>query len=125
MPLSYVLITPAHNEEEFIELTIRSVIKQTILPRKWIIVDDGSSDRTAEIVGKYLPDNAWMELLQMPIRRERHFAGKAVAVNTAYEKMKSLDFDIVGNLDGDISFDSDFMEYLLGEFAQMPNLGVA
>ena len=53
MKLEYVLITPAHNEEEFIEKTIQSVIAQTVLPKKWIIVNDGSTDRTEEIVHKY------------------------------------------------------------------------
>ena len=53
MELKYVLITPARNEEEFIEKTILSVISQTVLPQKWIIVSDHSTDRTNEIVEKY------------------------------------------------------------------------
>src|SRR3990172_8880000 len=74
--LSYVLITPARNEEEHIEKTIRSVHSQTILPLKWVIVSDGSTDRTEEIVGKYLDGNPWMELVRMPTRSDRHFAAK-------------------------------------------------
>ena len=61
---SYVLITPARNEEEYIEKTILSVVSQTVLPKKWIIVSDGSTDKTDEIVEKYLPQNPWMELLR-------------------------------------------------------------
>ena len=53
--LTYVLITPARNEEAFIEQTIRSVISQTVPPRKWVIVSDGSTDRTDDIVKEYLP----------------------------------------------------------------------
>jgi len=48
----YVLITAARNEEAYIEKTIKSVISQTILPKKWVIVSDGSTDRTDEIVRK-------------------------------------------------------------------------
>src|SRR3954463_1832152 len=76
---SYVLITPARNEASFIEKTIESVVHQTVLPLKWIIVDDGSTDNTAEIVRRYLPRYAWMELVRMPQRRDRSFAGKVGA----------------------------------------------
>ena len=85
---SYVLITPARNEEKFIEKTIQSVISQTILPIKWIIVSDGSTDRTDEIVGKYIKENTWIELLRMPERKKRHFAGKAHCFNAGYENHK-------------------------------------
>ena len=64
--LSYVLITPARNEEAFIEQTIQSVINQTILPLRWVIVSDGSTDRTDEIVSKYTADHPWIELVRMP-----------------------------------------------------------
>src|ERR1700756_4916235 len=70
-PLSYVLITPARNEEAFIERTIRSVISQTILPTKWVIVNDGSTDATSKIVRQYLADHPWMELVDLPARRDR------------------------------------------------------
>jgi len=53
-PIPYVLITPARNEEAFIEKTLQSVIKQTILPAKWVIVNDGSTDATSSIVRPYL-----------------------------------------------------------------------
>ncbi len=62
----YVLITPARNEEAFIEKTIQSMIQQTVLPAKWVIVDDGSLDKTLIIVGRYLPRYPWIELVQMP-----------------------------------------------------------
>ena len=64
--LSYVLITPARNEEAYIEKTIRSVISQTVLPKKWVIVSDGSTDQTDDIVKKYVSKNTWMELVRMP-----------------------------------------------------------
>src|SRR6266850_628024 len=81
---AYVLITPARNEAEFIEQTIKSVIGQTVRPRKWVIVSDGSTDATDEIVSRYAADHGWIELLRMPERGERHFAGKVGAFNAGY-----------------------------------------
>jgi biofilm PGA synthesis N-glycosyltransferase PgaC len=123
--LIYVLITPARNEETYIEKTIQSVIKQTILPAKWVIVNDGSTDGTSAKVRPYLADHPWIELVDLPTRKERHFAAKVHAVNAGLEKVKDIPYEIVGNLDADISFDEDHFEFLLNEFAKDPNLGVA
>lgn len=123
--LSYVLVTPARNEEAFIEKTIQSVIRQTVLPLKWVIVDDGSTDRTASIVSHYLKDHPWIEMVQRPPRKERHFAAKVYSFNAGFERVKGLPYEVIGNLDADISFDSDFMEFLLGKMLKGPRLGVA
>uniref|UniRef100_C6E3Z4 Glycosyl transferase family 2 n=1 Tax=Geobacter sp. (strain M21) TaxID=443144 RepID=C6E3Z4_GEOSM len=120
----YVLITPARNEEEYIELTIQSMICQTVRPIKWVIVSDGSTDRTDEIVGKYLPEHPWMELIRTPERESRNFGGKVRAFNVGYESVRTLPFEIVGNLDADISFDADHFEFILDKFAANPDLGV-
>jgi len=123
--LPYVLITPARNEEKFIEKTVQSMIAQTALPVKWVIVNDGSIDATAAIVRQYLPQHTWMELIELPVHRDRSFAGKVHAFNAGLEKFKSLDYAVVGNLDADLSFDPDYMEFLLGQFAADSSLGVA
>ena len=123
--LSYVIITPARNEETFIAKTIESVIQQTVLPLKWVIVDDGSTDNTAQIVKRYLAQHSWMELVQMPQRRDRSFAAKVGAFNAGYEKVKELPWEIIGNLDGDLSFDSEYFEFLVGKFAGDFTLGAA
>jgi glycosyltransferase involved in cell wall biosynthesis len=124
-PLTYVLITAARNEERLIEKTIVSVIDQTVLPEKWVIVSDGSTDRTDEIVRKYLPDHPWLELVRMPERRDRHFAAKVQCFDAGYGRIQNLDWDVVGNLDADITFGSDYCEFLLTKFAADANLGVA
>src|SRR5215469_519631 len=104
---SYVLVTPARNEAAFIEKTIESVIHQTVSPLKWVIVDDGSTDNTSEIVQRYLQLQPWMELVQRPQRLERNFTGKVGAFYTGLERVKGLNWEIIGNLDGDISFGPD------------------
>ena len=80
-PMPYVLITPARNEEAFIEKTLQSMVKQTILPAKWVIVNDGSTDATSSIVRPYLADHQWIELIDLPVRKERNFAAKVYAFN--------------------------------------------
>jgi poly-beta-1,6-N-acetyl-D-glucosamine synthase len=122
--MKYVLITPARNEAAFIDKTIDSMIAQTVQPLRWVIVDDGSTDETAEIVERYAARYPWIELLRQPHRQDRSFAGKADAFNTGLERVRSLDFDVIGNLDADISFDSEYFEFLLGKFAKHPRLGV-
>jgi len=124
-PLRYVLITPARNEAAFIEETIRSVIAQTVLPLRWVIVSDGSMDRTDEIVNGYVAHYPWIELLRTPDREERHFAGKVYAFNAGYARINDLDYDIVGCLDADISFDEAYFAFLLDKFVENPLLGVA
>jgi glycosyltransferase involved in cell wall biosynthesis len=120
----YVIITPARNEAEFIELTLKSVIAQTCKPSKWVIVSDGSTDDTDSIVRRYIPDNPWIELLSMPKRAERHFAGKVHAFNAGYAKVGDMSHDIVGNLDADVSIEPDHFQFLISKFAEYPALGV-
>lgn len=122
---SYVLITPARNEEANIDGAIQSVISQTVLPEKWVIVSDGSTDRTDEIVQGYLPKYPWIEFVRMPEHRDRQFAAKAQCFKAGYERVKEVDFQIVGNLDADITFDRDYFSFLLMKFAEDPDLGVS
>ncbi len=123
--LSYVLITPARNEERLIEKTISSVVAQTIRPRRWVIVSDGSLDRTDEIVGGYSKQHEWIDFLKMPESRNRNFAAKVKCFNAGWQHLSELEYDIIGNLDADISFDVDYFEFLLSKFAEIPELGVA
>jgi biofilm PGA synthesis N-glycosyltransferase PgaC len=123
--ISYVLITSARNEEANIEKTIQSMISQTFLPERWMIVSDGSTDGTDEIVKLYAQQNSWIELVRMPEHTDRQFAAKVYCFNAGYEKVKNLDYEIIGNLDADISFNRDYFEFLMSKFAEGPQLGVA
>jgi len=123
--LSYALITPARNEEPYIERTIEAVISQTHLPRRWVIVNDGSSDATASIVRRYIGKYGWIRLIEMPEHRDRSFAAKVHCFNAGYEQVKDLECDVIGNLDADVSLDKDHFEFLLNKFEEDPDLGVA
>ena len=123
--LRYVLITPSRNEAHLIEKTLESVVNQTVLPLKWVIVNDGSTDATADIVAKYVARRTWIELVNRPARKERHFAGKVHAFNAGLERVKKLPYEIIGNLDADVSLDPDHFEFLLFKFREDSSLGVA
>src|SRR5579863_1046911 len=120
----YVLITPARNEATFIEVTLKSVVAQTCLPLRWVIVSDGSTDGTDEIVRRYAASHRWIELLRMPERRERNFAGKVMAFNAGYAAVKDLGYSVIASLDGDISFDPDYFKFLLERLNEDPKLGL-
>jgi glycosyltransferase involved in cell wall biosynthesis len=121
---SYVIVTPARNEAQFIECTLKSVVAQTVRPLKWVIVSDGSSDGTDEIVTRYSAEYPWIELVRVVERAERNFAGKVLAFNAGYARVKDLDYQVIGSLDGDISFDSDYFEFLLMKLMDDPLLGL-
>src|SRR6266436_1362322 len=95
---SYVLITPARNEATFIELTIKSVVGQTVRPAKWVIVSDGSTDGTDDIVRKYAAEHDWIELVRASERKERNFAGKVHAFNAGYARVKDVNYEFIGGL---------------------------
>src|SRR4051812_16700720 len=123
--LRYVLITPAWNEQGHLPGLIDSVTQQTILPERWVIVSDGSTDRTDDIVRAAAATHPWICLLRRERASERHFAGKAHAVDAGFEALGGLSFDLVGNLDADITLPPNYYEFLIGRFAAMPHLGVA
>src|SRR5213079_895347 len=102
-----------------------SMVAQTLLPERWVIVDDGSTDRTTEIVKNYTKNHSWIQLIHRPQRLDRNFAGKAHAFNAGFKRLSSLPFDVIGNLDADISFEPGYFEFLLGKFSEFPQLGVA
>jgi glycosyltransferase involved in cell wall biosynthesis len=121
---SYVVVSPARNEAQFIELTLKSMVAQVILPLRWVIVSDGSTDETDSIVTRYSADYPWIELVRMPERAERNFAGKVIAFNAGYARVKDLNFGVIASLDADISFDRDYFHFLLGKLMDDPLLGL-
>jgi len=123
--LRYVLVTPARNEEQYIGLVLESMVAQTHPPERWVIVSDGSTDRTDEIVASYQERCDWIRLIRMPEKRDRSFAAKVHCLNAGLNELNDVDFDVVGSLDADISFEPDYFEFLIEKFAENPALGVA
>jgi poly-beta-1,6-N-acetyl-D-glucosamine synthase len=121
---SFVVVTPARNEARFIELTIKSMLAQTRQPLKWVIVSDGSTDDTDNIVRKYTAAHQWIELVRMPEHADRQFAAKVSAFNAGYARIRHINYGAIAALDADISFDQDYFSFLLGKLAENPRLGL-
>src|SRR5215467_5887160 len=113
---SYVLITPARDEEAYIGRTLESVVNQTVPPTRWVIVDDGSVDQTAAIVLSFAERYPWIQLVQRKRKSKRSFASKVQAFNAGYACIAGLNYDIIGSLDADVSFAADYTEFLLNCF---------
>src|SRR5579862_2102121 len=126
---TYNLITPAKNEEAHIGRTIEAVLSQTVLPSKWLIVSDGSVDRTDDIVEHYARRHSFIRLM----RNEPGGAGKAVgfgskalAFRKGYESLAGTRFSLIGNLDADITFESGrYYETVTERMVDNPRLGIA
>ena len=121
---AYVLITAARNEMDFIELTIKSVICQTIRPQTWVIVSDRSVDSTDEIVCRYATTYPFIHFLRNETPRERNTAAKVQALDMAIHVLRQTTYAYIGNLDADISFGETYFELLLRHFENDDELGI-
>ena len=123
----YALVTAAHNEEAFIERTLLSVTSQILLPERWLIVDDGSTDKTAQIVHQYAREHSVIQLLELSKDHPPDFASQVRAINAGFEELKraNIPFDFIGNLDADISLEPFYFSRLIGKFETDPRLGLA
>ncbi|HZR63523.1 MAG TPA: glycosyltransferase [Terriglobales bacterium] len=123
--IRYVIITPARDEEQHIEGTVRSVVEQTLRPTKWIIVDDGSSDRTGEIIDQYAVQFPFIRAIHRRNRGSRK-AGSGVmeAFYDGYNALQDQDWDFLIKLDGDLSFSPDYFQKCFEHFSQNPRVGI-
>jgi glycosyltransferase involved in cell wall biosynthesis len=122
----YVIITPVYNESRFIRETIKAVASQTIVPEKWIIVDDGSTDDTAEIVKQYVNNHHFIEFYSNKRRPEHtYYESNVYAILEGYEKVKGLDFEYLAILDADIILCNDYYEEIFRRFDANMDLGIA
>ena len=124
---SYVLITSAYNEEIFLPSTIEAVLRQKVVPKEWVIVSDGSTDRTDAIIKKFTARHSFMKYLRIEKRnRKVGFASKVHAINEAVRSIDESSYEFLGNLDADITFESDeYFHVLMDRFHTDPKLGIS
>lgn len=121
----YVLVTPARNEEATLEFTIRSVLAQSLRPKEWVIVSDGSTDRTDEIVRNYAIANPFMRLVRLDNRPCRNFASVVFAAEAGWNAIKTREYTYLGLLDADVRFPPEYFETLVARLNNEPRLGLA
>ncbi|MBN1974571.1 MAG: glycosyltransferase family 2 protein [Sedimentisphaerales bacterium] len=121
----YVIITPVRDEEEYIEKTIISVIKQTIIPVEWVIVNDGSTDGTGILIDKYAKEYPWIQAIHRQNRGYRKAGGGVIeAFYDGYNVLRSQDWNFIVKLDGDLFFDPNYFEHCFQQFRNNHKLGL-
>jgi biofilm PGA synthesis N-glycosyltransferase PgaC len=121
----YLIVTPVRDEERFIESTIESVCQQTIRPTEWVIVDDGSTDGTGEILDRYAAQNAWITVIRRRNRGFRRAGGGVVeAFYDGYNAAQCKDWEFLVKLDADLTFAPDYFEKCFQYFRRDPQLGI-
>lgn len=118
------LATPLKDEESFIGDMVHSILQQKIRPTLWVIVDDGSTDKTPQIIEEYCRSFNFMELVRLPPRLERKPGGEG-AIGVALTRIDSTQFDYIARFDADLLFEPDYFARLLKEFESNPHLGIA
>lgn len=122
---AYVLVTPARDEQETIGKTIDSVIRQTAHPAEWVIVSDGSTDRTDDIVRAAAVEHPWIRLLVLKPRAGRSFSAVVRNTETGIRHLESKSHLFIGLLDADVTFQPDYFERLISRFEDDGELGLA
>ena len=120
----YALVTPARNEAKFIANTIESVVSQTVRPKKWVIISDGSTDGTDEIVSSFAKEHEFICFVRVSGSGKRSFSSKVNAFKASYEQLTDVQFDYVGNLDADITLAPNYFEKVMQRFQANSRLGI-
>jgi len=123
---NYVIVSPAKDEGQNIETTIQAILKQTIRPSLWVIVDDGSQDNTRAIVERYTREHPWIRLISGARRGKREYGAPVIeAFLMGYELVRGTGYDFIVKLDCDLDFAPDYFEQLLARFQENGTLGIA
>lgn len=119
------IVIPAHNEEKFIELTLKSLVNQSLLPKQIVVVNDNSTDKTQYIVDSFALNYDWIKLINTT-SSELHLPGSKI-INAFYKGLDALDedFDLICKFDADLIFPNNYLEQLAKHFKANEQLGMA
>jgi biofilm PGA synthesis N-glycosyltransferase PgaC len=123
--VNYIIITPVRNEAEYLPGMVESVARQTIRPRQWIIVDDGSNDGTDKIADAAAAKYPWVQALHRTDRGFRQPGGGVIeSFFDGHRLIQCKDWEFLVKLDGDLTFDADYFEQCFAHFKKQPKLGI-
>lgn len=122
----YVIITPAFNEGQYIERTIKSVMSQVLKPAVWIIVDDGSTDGMANTIQPYTKQYSWIKYVFRPkVPGQSYYGSNVYAIQEGLKYLEGIQYDFLAILDADISLPQDYYAKLLSRMGKDGKLGIA
>ena len=118
---TYVLISPCRNEAAYMRQTLETVIVQSIRPTKWVIVDDGSTDETPQILAEYAGQHDWIKIVTRADRGRRAVGpGVIEAFYAGYEAINPDDFNYLCKLDLDLRLPQRYFEILMQRMEENP-----
>lgn len=123
--MKFSIVIPAHNEKDSIALTLDSLVNQSHLPKKVVVVNDNSTDETQEIVEAYIIKYPWISLVNSKSTNQ-HLPGSKI-INAFYKGFETLDesYDIICKFDADLIFPNNYLEKISKHFEHNPKLGMA
>lgn len=125
MDAKYVVITPVRDEEACLPLSIESMINQTARPQEWVIVNDGSKDRTGELIDEAACNHKWIRAIHRNDRGYRKWGGGIIeAFYDGFHSLQCRDWEFMSKLDGDLSFEPDYFATTLRKFRENPQIGI-
>ena len=123
--MNYYIIIPAHNEEKFVAITLQSLVEQTVLPKKIVVVNDNSSDNTAGIVTAFVDKYPFISLVEST-SEAIHLPGSKViqAFHKGYETLDD-NYDFIVKADADLIFPNHYFETIIAHFQSDKTIGMA
>jgi len=123
--MKYYIVIPAHNEEAFIALTLQSLVEQTILPAKIVVVDDNSTDKTSAIVQEFSEKFPFINLIKKT-SEAIHLPGSKV-IQAFHKGFETLDenYEVIVKLDADLILPSNYFETIINIFKSDSKVGMA
>ena len=129
--MNYLLLTPVRNEEKTLPKVIESVLSQELLPKLWLIINDGSTDQTQEIINKLIAQEKWVCSLELPIDPGGYGLHYATVVRKGFELLqdkankRKIQYELIGKVDSDIILENDCFRKLVKEFELDEKMGIA
>jgi len=123
--MNIYIIIPVFNEEKYLEKTIDSIVTQTLLPKKLILVNDNSTDNSENILKKYSKEFTWIKYINIK-SKQAHVPGEKV-IRTFYKGLEKLDsnYDVICKFDSDIILPKNYLESIINIFNGDSKIGIA